>query len=105
MSLQDKLDAFKADFKAGRPPYNAPPEIHPIMERATRELIASGQAQRALKAGDKAPEFTLPDPHGRPVSSAKLLAQGPLIVSFYRGVGCLYCNLERQALQEALSKL
>ena len=54
MTLQQKLDAFKADFKAGKPPYNVPPEIHPIMERATRELIASGLAQRALKAGDKA---------------------------------------------------
>ena len=48
-----KLDAFKADFKAGKPPYNVPPEIHPIMERATRELIASGLAQRTLKAGDR----------------------------------------------------
>jgi hypothetical protein len=47
MPLQDKLDAFKADFKAGKPPYNAPPEIHPIMERAT----ASGQATRAIKVG------------------------------------------------------
>ena len=56
MTLQQKLDAFKA----GKPPYNEPPEIHPIMERATRELIASGLAQRALKAGGKAPEFTLP---------------------------------------------
>jgi peroxiredoxin len=104
MTLHEKLDAFKADFKAGRPPYNAPPEIHPVMERATRELIASGQAQRALKAGDKAPEFTLPDPDSRPVSSAALLAQGPLVVSFYRGVWCPYCNLELQALQQALPK-
>ena len=40
MSLQDKLDAFKADFKGGKPPFYAPPEIHPIMERATAELIA-----------------------------------------------------------------
>jgi peroxiredoxin len=102
MTLQEKLDAFKADFKAGRPPCNAPPEIHPVIERATSELIASGQAQRALKAGDRAPEFTLPDPDGRPVSSAALLAQSPLIVSFYRGVWCPYCNLELQALQEAL---
>src|SRR6266404_6026343 len=83
MTLQQKLDAFKADFKAGKPPYNAPPEIHPIMERATRELIASGLARRALKAGDKAPDFTLPDPNGRAVSSAAFLADGPLIVSFY----------------------
>ena len=104
MTLQEKLDAFKADFKAGKPPYNVPPEIHPIMERATRELIASGLAQRALKAGDKAPDFTLPDPNGRAMSSAALLADGPLIVSFYRGVWCPYCNLELQALQEALPK-
>jgi hypothetical protein len=104
MTLQEKLDAFKADFKAGKPTYNLPPEIHPIMERSTRELIASGLAHRALKAGDKTPDFTLPDPNGRAVSSAALLADGPLIVSFYRGVCCPYCNLELQALQEALPK-
>ncbi|MGN4224988.1 peroxiredoxin-like family protein, partial [Burkholderia gladioli] len=56
MSLQQKLDAFKADFRAGKPPYNAPAEIHPIMERATAELIASGQAGRAVQAGDRAPQ-------------------------------------------------
>jgi peroxiredoxin len=102
MTLQDKLDAFKADFKAGKAPYFAPPEIHPIMERATAELIASGQAERALKAGDKAPAFVLNDPDGKPVSSEELLARGPLVISFYRGVWCPYCNMEMQALQEAL---
>jgi peroxiredoxin len=102
MTLQSKLDAFKADFKGGKAPYFAPPEIHPIMERATAELIASGQAGRALKAGDRAPAFTLNDPDGKPVASSDLLAQGPLIISFYRGVWCPYCNLELQALQETL---
>lgn len=102
MTLQDKLDAFKADFKSGKAPYFAPPEIHPIMQRATAELIASGQAGRALKAGDRAPTFTLNDPEGKPVSSADMLAQGPLIISFYRGVWCPYCNLELQALQGTL---
>jgi peroxiredoxin len=102
MTLQAKLDAFKADFKGGKAPYFAPPEIHPIMERATAELVASGQAERALKAGDRAPVFTLNDPEGHPISSAELLTKGPLIISFYRGVWCPYCNLELQALQEAL---
>lgn len=102
MTLQDKLDAFKADFKGGKAPYFAPPEIHPVMERATAELIASGQAGRALKAGDRAPEFILADPDGKAVSSAELLARGPLVISFYRGVWCPYCNMELQALQEAL---
>ncbi len=82
MSLQQTLDAFKADFKAGKPPYNAPPEIHPVMERATNELIASGLAARALKAGDKAPTFTLDDADGNSVSSEMLLSRGPLVMSF-----------------------
>ena len=103
MTLQATLDALRADFKAGQPPYNAPAHIHPIMERATAELIASGAAQRALKLGDKAPLFSLKDADGNAVSSARLLAQGPLVLTFYRGVWCPYCTMELQALQ-ALSR-
>ena len=102
MSLQVKLDAFKADFEAGKPPYNVPASVIETMHRATAELIASGAAERALKAGDHAPSFMLNDPDGKAVSSAELLAKGPLVVSFYRGVWCPYCNMELQALQSAL---
>jgi len=102
MTLQATLDALRADFKAGKPPYNAPAHIHPIMERATAELIASGAAQRALKLGDKAPLFSLKDADGTLVSSAELLAKGPLVLTFYRGAWCPYCNLELQALQAFL---
>ncbi|NWD05229.1 peroxiredoxin-like family protein [Pseudomonas gingeri] len=104
MTLQAKLDAFKADFVGGKPPYNAPPEVHAVMKRATDELIASGLAERTLKVGDLAPAFILNDPDGNPVSSAELLAKGPLVVSFYRGVWCPYCNMELQALEEALPR-
>jgi peroxiredoxin len=102
MTLQSKLDAFKADFEAGKPPYNVPPSVIETMRRATAELIATGAAQKALKAGDALPEFTLSDPEGKAMSSVDLLAHGPLVISFYRGVWCPYCNLELQALQEAL---
>lgn len=105
MSLQDKLDAFRADFKAGKPPFHAPPEIHPVMERATSELIASGQAGRAIKAGDRAPHFNLKDQNGNDVSSAALLVKGPLVVTFYRGVWCPYCNIELQAINEVLPEI
>lgn len=101
MSLQARLDAFKADFRSGKPLFNAPAFVHPIMERGTAELIASGAADRALKVGDIAPAFALNDPEGKPVSSAELLAKGPLVLSFYRGVWCPYCNLELQALEAA----
>jgi peroxiredoxin len=102
MSLQAELDAFKADFETGKPPYNVPRSVIETMHRAAAELIASGAAQRAFKAGDKAPSFVLKDANGKTVSSSELLAQGPLVISFYRGVWCPYCNMELQALQAAL---
>jgi peroxiredoxin len=101
MSLQAKLDAFKADFEAGKPPYNVPPPVIETMHRATAELIASDAASRAKKAGDIAPSFSLKDPDGNVVSSGELLKKGPLVVSFYRGVWCPYCNMELQALEAA----
>src|SRR5262245_31693255 len=102
MALQDRLNAFKSEFESGRPPYNVSRDRIDLMHRATSELIASGQAQRTKKAGDVAPEFLLRDADGKQVSSRELLARGPLVISFYRGVWCPYCNMELQALQEAL---
>jgi peroxiredoxin len=105
MALQDRLDALKADFESGRFPLKPTKQALDLMRRATDELIASAQAQRARNAGDMAPEFTLSDPDGKPVSSRQLLARGPLVVSFYRGVWCPYCNLELQALQDTLPEI
>jgi len=102
MSLPERLAAFRANFEAGGAPYHAPSWVHELMHRATAELIASGAAERALKAGDRAPEFTLKDADGRDMSSRELLAKGPLVVTFYRGIWCPYCNLDLQALQAAL---
>lgn len=100
MSLQDKLDAYHAESLAKRPAH-----IAEAMGRATAALIAIGQAERALKAGIRAPAFTLPGPDGRPVASGDLLARGPLVITFYRGVWCPYCNMELQALQTALPEI
>lgn len=105
MSLQDRLDAFKADLKAGRLPFKPTAQQLDAMQRATMALIAGGQASRALKTGDRAPAFILNDPDGKPVASSDLLAKGALAVSFYRGVWCPYCNMELQALQAALPEI
>ena len=101
MSLQDKLDAFKSDFEGKK----APPHVVAIMHKATADLIATGQADRALKAGATAPKFELPDAHGKMVKSTELLAKGPLVVTFYRGVWCPYCNMDLQALEEAAGEI
>lgn len=97
MTLQDKLDALKTEFETRM----APPEVVEALHRAVAELIADGAPDRALKAGETAPAFTLPDTEGAPVALADLLARGPVVVTFYRGVWCPYCNLDLQALEAA----
>jgi peroxiredoxin len=101
MSLQERLDALKADFEGNK----APPAVVKIMHRATAELIASGQAAHALKAGDRAPSFSLPDSDGAIVDSAKLLKRGALVVTFYRGAWCPYCNLDLEAIEATAAEI
>jgi hypothetical protein len=86
MSLQEKLDAFKAQFESGGPPYNVPREAIDIMHRATDELRSSGMMDRTLRVGDRAPDFVLTDYEGKPFDSQAARRTGPLVVSFYRGV-------------------
>jgi len=62
-------------------------------------LRKSEVATHALQIGDKAPDFLLPDAHGRLHSSEQLRREGPLVVSFYRGGWCPFCNAELTALQ------
>ena len=100
MTLQAKLDAFKATFKS-----QAPAQAIDAFERSTQELIDSGQAERALQAGDLAPDFVLTDSDRNPVALKDLLAEGPVVLSFYRGVWCPYCNIELQALEEAAERI
>jgi len=101
MSLQDKLDAFRADFEGKK----APPEVVAVMHKATADLIASGQAERTLKVGARAPIFALPNAHGELVRSADLLARGPLVLTFYRGIWCPYCNMDLQAIEAAAGEV
>lgn len=101
MSLQEQLDAYRAGFQARVFPPHVPADIKQIMARNTQALIDARATDAALKVGARAPVFTLPDADGAPVSSADLLARGPLVVSFYRGVWCPYCNLDLKA-QEAV---
>src|SRR5215813_13546660 len=99
MTLREKLSAFKKSFQSGQPPFDKlPPETHGLMQRATDELIASGAAERAVRAG-AAPSFELPDADGKVVRLAEFVAAGPVVLLFYRGIWCPYCNLDLQELE------
>ena len=64
---------------------------------------AAGLAHRSLRAGQMAPNFTLPDAAGQPVALAALLASGPVVLVFYRGNWCPYCNIQLRAYNQALA--
>ncbi len=80
MSLKDDLAALRARLEGNRSP-----EVVKTMHRAIDELRESGAASRILKVGQRAPAFALPNADEQLVDSQRLLAQGPLVVTFYRG--------------------
>jgi len=80
MSLEDKLAATRAASAA-----RIPPDKAAIMHRATEDLRRSGILDRIVKVGQAAPAFELVGYDGRRVSSAALLARGPMVLSFFRG--------------------
>lgn len=105
MSLQEKLSAFKAKFESGQPPFEAvPAAAHGVMKRALEELRASGIAERVLRTGP-APVFALDDANGLRISLADLLMKGAVVLSFYRGAWCPYCNIELQELERHAARI
>ncbi len=80
MSLEDKLAAIREMAQTRQPP-----EVRAIMQKAIEDLRASGIMDRIAKVGEVAPDFTLPNAAGQPVSLAGLRALGPVVISFYRG--------------------
>jgi hypothetical protein len=80
MSLKEDLAALRARLEGNRSP-----DVVKTMHRAIDELREAGPAARILKSGQRAPAFVLPNAAEELVESRRLLAQGPLVVTFYRG--------------------
>ncbi len=95
MNLTQELNAYKAKFQA-----NQPEEIKAVMTKATTDLINTQLAENSLGRGDKIPNFSLLNAVGEEVTLESLLNKGMLVISFYRGGWCPYCNMELRALQQ-----
>ena len=100
MNLQSQLDSLTAKLRA-----MVPADRLAVVDHEAEELVRSGLAGRALKAGDHAPIFELPDGDGMLWRSEDLLRGGPLVIVFYRGRWCAYCNAQLSALQEVHSQI
>jgi peroxiredoxin len=94
MTFQERLAKLKETIESG-----LSQEAIDIMHNATKTLQETGIEDTILKVGEKAPEFALPDQNGKLVSSKDLLKKGPIIITFYRGVWCPYCNLDLSNLK------
>ncbi len=95
--LQQQIDEFIAEGASWLPAGLLQELLRPI-----GQLINSGAAEQALKEGAQAPDFILPDARGSVVRLSHLLAQGPVVMTFYRGQWCPYCHLVLRAYQHAL---
>lgn len=100
MSLTEQITEFKAGFVK-----NVPEEIQSIMGKATEELSLSGIVDKAPKVTEKLPSFNLNNQKGEQQNLEALLENGPLVVTFYRGGWCPYCNLELKSYQDLLPEI
>jgi len=97
-ALQRALDARKRDFAR-----HAPAQKQADYEAGVRAVAESGVLDDAINVGDEAPDFALPNAVGETVQLSDALADGPVVLTWYRGGWCPYCNLTLRALQEALA--
>ena len=100
MSLQTELDAFQAAWKQ-----RAGGDVVAAIAADNEAWLRSGLVERALRAGAKFPDLTLANARGGQTRIYDVLARGPLVVTFYRGGWCPYCNLELRAYQSALGDI
>lgn len=100
MSLNVELQALYRQRRE-----QSPAEVRDTFARATTELAVTRKAEGALGAGESAPLFELADATGRQVSLTERLSAGPVVVVFYRGAWCPYCNLTLRALEQIQGEL
>jgi peroxiredoxin len=100
----NNLEASIAEYNRQKQE-KVPAEILDTMAQATVALKQSGIEDNSIKSGMKAPDFSLPNHKGESLSLSGLLADSVVVLSFYRGGWCPYCNLELNALQQSIPEI
>ena len=100
MSLATDLATLKEGMYA-----RIPKELSHAISKSIEDFTQTWNPANAINVGQLFPDFSLSDATGKQLSMKKLLADGPLLISFYRGGWCPYCNLALNALQDSLSAI
>lgn len=93
-TFQERLSNLKKRFDG-----NLTPAYTKLLTKAIRELEAPEMRKKVLKLGDAMPEFELSDQDGNVMCATEVLEHGPLVITFYRGFWCPYCNIDMNNLQ------
>ena len=80
-------------------------QTNDAMQRGLEQLIEDKLIDRVAKEGDRVPDFELPSGDGKSVRLSAVLRDGPVVIVFYRGTWCPYCNLHLSALQSWLEEI
>lgn len=81
------------------------PDKKKVFAKGIQDVKDSGIEKRATTVGDKAPNFKLPNANGESVALSELLQAGPVVLTWYRGGWCPYCNLTLRAYQQRLDEI
>lgn len=103
-SLGDEKLSTRLDHRAKRSEAKTTPKARKIMLESLQALKAKKIEQKAPKVGETLPEFELKDATGKTFQLKQMLTKGPVLVVFYRGSWCPYCNLQLRAYQQYLSR-
>ncbi|MGZ0654122.1 peroxiredoxin-like family protein [Coraliomargarita sp. W4R53] len=98
-NLKDQLAAQVTKTRQMKPEFMQ--EVDQLIAVARKE----GKGAQAIAVGQAAPKFQLPDAHGNLIALTDLLQQGPVVIMFYRGSWCPYCNMQIHALQSRLPEI
>ncbi len=82
-----------------------PADLSALIEQGAGEISALDVIERARQAGEPAPAFALLNQRGERKHLSDYLARGPLVVTFYRGVWCPYCNLQLKEYGDRLAEI
>ncbi|MGL4987294.1 MAG: peroxiredoxin-like family protein [Treponemataceae bacterium] len=100
MNVTTEINEYRERSLSGRTP-----EVTQIVSQFSRQLDELKLGDNALKTGDKCPQFILKDIFGKEFDSQKSLEKGKLVIAFYRGGWCPYCNIELRGYQSIYDKI
>jgi peroxiredoxin len=102
-TLKDRIDSYDSEQQAFSPPLISDKDRRRMAE--AQEELEAQMPDPGLKIGETAPDFSLPNAHNKPIRLSDVLKQGPVVLTFYRGAWCPYCNLQLRALKESMPEM